>query len=112
MVRTEQRAAPRHEIRFELMFSDNGSPTAGWVRNLSRTGMLLETERPLPPGTVIIISSLELLGDSHIELPARVVRLEPLGGAAVGMGVSFENLDDHGAALLGQLLDERALNAS
>lgn len=95
------------------MFSENGSPAAGWVRNVSQTGMLLETERPLPPGTVIIISSLAPLRDSHIELPARVVRLEPLDGAAVGMGVSFENLDDHGAALLHEILDghERELSA-
>jgi len=70
------------------------SPQIAWyVRDVSTTGAFIETESPIPVGSIL---DMELeLGAETVRVKARVVRIqEPLWGRAAGVGVAFTRLGE------------------
>ena len=99
----ENRRAERHKVRFRMVFDDGNTYSAGYVRDISRTGMFLETANPLPVGSEVRLEPVDQ-NDALFEVSARVVRVveddEPIPDAEthandgqVGMGLEFVSLD-------------------
>ncbi len=96
----EKRSAARHAVRFHLVYDDGSSYNAGTVRDVSETGLFLETAMPLSVGTVVTLTPLDREGHTTFEVRAEVMRVVPYepdntdGDAfAAGMGVHFRDLD-------------------
>ena len=99
----EHRRAERHRIRFKMVFDDGQTYSAGYVRDISRTGIFLETASPLPVGSEVRLEPVDQQ-DALFEVAARVVRVveadEPIPDAEthpndgqIGMGLEFLALD-------------------
>ncbi len=99
----ENRRAERHKVRFKMVFDDGNTYSAGYVRDISRTGLFLETASPLPIGSEVRLEPVDAQ-DALFEVGARVIRvvedLEPIPEAEthendgqVGMGLEFYDLD-------------------
>jgi CheY-like chemotaxis protein len=79
------RPGPRDE-RFDVM-----------ARNISVRGLLVETRRPLPSGTVVTLFFNLPASESPLHLVGRVVWERPMGNGLARQGVEF--LGFHGDAL-------------
>ena len=104
----DKRRSDRHHVRFRLVYDDGESYNAGIVRDLSVSGVFLETADPLPVGTDVTISSLEVEDDLAFEVAARVVRVEPPDEDrldAPGLGFQFVHLDDEQKDFLLRFID-------
>lgn len=99
----EHRRAERHRVRFKMVFDDGQTYSAGYVRDISRTGIFLETASPLPVGSEVRLEPVDQQ-DALFEVAARVIRVveaeEPIPDAEthlndgqVGMGLEFLALD-------------------
>ena len=99
----EHRRAQRHKVRFKMVFDDGQTYSAGYVRDISQTGLFLETAQPLPVGAEVRLEPVDH-EDALFEVSARVVRVvqdeEPIPDAEthandgqVGMGLEFQDLD-------------------
>jgi len=77
-----------------------------YVSNISKSGVFIRTDAPLPIGTRVVLRFTVIVDDFEtIEGEGEVVRVvEPEASAHAGMGVVFTRLDDASAALLGRLL--------
>lgn len=93
----EQRTSERHRVRFKLVYDDGESFNAGFVHDISESGLFLETALPLPIGTVVRLMPLEAAGEIVPELHARVMRIVEYEAATLeppGMGLMFIELSD------------------
>ena len=89
----EKRRAERHRVRFKLVYDDGDTFNAGTVRDVSETGLFLETALPLPKGTKVMLTPLE--SDEIFEAHGKVVRVEEYdGGNPGGMGIEFTDLSE------------------
>ncbi|NJK89927.1 MAG: PilZ domain-containing protein [Myxococcales bacterium] len=68
---------PRHPFTFRLVYDDGESFSAATVRNLSATGLLLETPEPAAPGSEVTLYSVESAAQQLAGIRARVVRIVP-----------------------------------
>ena len=116
----EQRRAPRHKVRFKLVYDDGNTFNAGRVADVSEGGLFLETALPLPVGTVVSLSPLEpeVAGDIF-EIRARVVRAVPYSETSTkpaGMGLEFLDLDksqrEQVVSMIHRLEDKAATSTS
>lgn len=110
----EHRRAQRHRVRFKMVFDDGQTYSAGYVRDISRTGLFLETASPLPVGSEVRLEPVDAQ-DALFEVAARVVRVvetdEPIPEAEthvndgqVGMGLEFLALDDEASEGIEQMV--------
>jgi hypothetical protein len=103
----------RLETRFEIVGELWGSVQAIeslQVCNLAREGALVESVGPLPVGSTLTIRLVR--GANTTDLRAIVRHLSPVplpgGGRRYLVGLEFMNLDVQTAALIEQVLGERA----
>lgn len=77
-----------------------------YVSDISRTGIFIRSDDPLPVGTKVDLRFTVIAGDFEtIEGIGEVVRYIPPGGdAPAGMGVVFTELTDVSRALVDRLL--------
>lgn len=69
-------------------FGETGRPRAGRIRDISQTGLFIESPRPLPAGSQV---HLRIADDAHKlvrHIRGRVARLD-FGQGVAGMGVEF-----------------------
>ncbi|MEM7675319.1 MAG: PilZ domain-containing protein [Myxococcota bacterium] len=110
----EHRRAQRHKVRFKMVFDDGQTYSAGYVRNISRTGIFLETANPLPVGSEVRLEPVEHQ-DALFEVAAKVVRVaqldEPIPEAEtsandgqVGMGLEFLELEPEAGDSIEQMV--------
>ena len=110
----EHRRAQRHKVRFKMVFDDGETYSAGYVRDISRTGLFLETANPLPVDSEVRLEPVDHQ-DELFEVAARVVRVvqddEPMPDAEthvndgqVGMGLEFLALDSEAADGIEQMV--------
>ncbi len=103
MAKKENRRAERHKVGFKMVFDDGDTYSAGYVRDISRTGLFLETASPLPVGSEVRLEPVDQ-NDALFEVAAKVIRVvesdEPMPDAEthmndgqVGMGLEFMELD-------------------
>lgn len=111
----ELRRAPRHKVRFKMVFDDGQTYSAGYVRDISRTGMFLVTASPIPVGSEVRLEPVDQ--DALFEVAARVVRVvqneEPIPDAEthpndgqVGMGLEFIDLDGEAGESIDQMVEQ------
>jgi uncharacterized protein (TIGR02266 family) len=75
------------------------------VGNLSEGGLFLRTSTPLETGTEATIR-LESRGSEEVSAQARVVWSRGDGtGHPPGMGLQFEVIDEHGLAVIRQIVE-------
>lgn len=77
-----------------------------YVSNISKSGVFIRTETPLPIGTRVDLRFTVIVDDFEtIEGEGEVVRVvEPESGVAAGMGVVFTRLGPTSTELLSRLL--------
>lgn len=94
----ENRQSERHRVRFHLVYDDGSSFNAGVVRDVSESGLFLETALPLPVGTVVTLTPLdENTSGDLFEVSAKVVRTVAYHDSGhsqepPGMGLMFLDL--------------------
>ena len=82
-----------------------------YVTNISRTGVFIKSQQPLPIGTRVNLRFTVIMSDIEtIEGVGEVVRVEKDGPNA-GMGVVFRELSAYSKDLIEKLLVQRALEA-
>jgi uncharacterized protein (TIGR02266 family) len=81
-----------------------------YVSDISRTGVFIRSDDPLPVGTRVDLRFTVIVGDFEtIEGIGEVVRVVPAGGAEpAGMGVVFTELTSYSKKLVEQLLTRGA----
>lgn len=74
--------------------------------NLSMSGIFLESEKPLPPGTEGFLSMIVKNNSNmrKINTRFRVVHNHPGTGGAAGMGVEFVDVENEFRSLLKEML--------
>ena len=100
----DQRAAPRAVVNRE--FASVEEFIVEYVSNVSRAGVFVRSEDPLPVGTRVALRFTLILDELEtLEGVGEVRRTVPPGGAEpAGMGVVFVELTRHSQALLERLL--------
>lgn len=91
----EHRQNERHRITFKIVYDDGNSFNAGYVLDVSESGVFLETALPLPLGSIVRLTPLDHAGDRLFEVTARVMRsipYDPTILAPPGMGLEFVDL--------------------
>jgi c-di-GMP-binding flagellar brake protein YcgR len=87
----DKRRAERHKVRFKLVYDDGETFNAGTVRDVSETGLFLETALPLAKGTKVTLMPVD--SDEMFEASGKVVRIEDYeGGNRGGMGIEFVDI--------------------
>src|SRR6185437_3725290 len=80
-----------------------------YVTNISRTGVFIKSQQPLPIGTRVNLRFTVIMSDIEtIEGVGEVVRVEK---DPPGMGVVFRELSAYSKGLIEKLLVQRALEA-
>ena len=100
----DQRAAPRAVVNRE--FASVEEFIVEYVSNVSRAGVFVRSEDPLPVGTRVALKFTLILDELEtIEGVGEVRRtVPPCGAEPAGMGVVFVELTRHSQALLERLL--------
>ena len=91
----ERRRHPRHPVRHEVhvRFEDGADLRAAFTRNISKGGIFIEMDEPLPEGTELEVY-LEVDGGTTLRLIGGVVRTVDDPNAEVrGCGVRFIDVD-------------------
>ncbi|MEM1024947.1 MAG: PilZ domain-containing protein [Myxococcota bacterium] len=89
--------AERHHVELKLVYDDGSSFSTGRVRDVSDTGLFLETAEPLPKGTIIKLFPLNPEAGEIFEIEAEVMRIEADDEDAStlgGMGLHFMHKED------------------
>ncbi len=81
-----------------------------YVTNISRTGVFIKSQQPLPIGTRVNLRFTVIMDDIEtIEGEGEVVRVEKDPSGVTGMGVVFRELSAYSKDLIEKLLVQRAL---
>jgi hypothetical protein len=89
----DKRRAERHKVRFKLVYDDGETFNAGTVRDVSETGLFLETALPLAKGTQVMLTPVD--SEELFEAHGKVIRVEEYdGGNPGGMGIEFVDIDE------------------
>jgi uncharacterized protein (TIGR02266 family) len=101
----EKRADERLTINKE--FESFDAFIQEYVTNISRTGVFIRAQSPLPIGTLVNLRFTVIMDDIEtIEGVGEVVRVEK-EGANTGMGVVFRELSGYSKNLIDKLLTHR-----
>jgi len=107
--RTPHHRAPRVEYELPVAYSSVSGFVTDWATNLSRGGMYINTDQPLPVNTVVRL--LVTLPGAHfpVELKGRVTRINAMGAVAAnqppGMAVEFVDVDDDKRSRIGEFVE-------
>ncbi len=81
-----------------------------YVTNISRTGVFIKSQQPLPVGTRVNLRFTVIMDDIEtIEGIGEVVRVDADPSGVVGMGVVFREISAYSKDLIEKLLVQRAL---
>jgi hypothetical protein len=104
--RRQQRVAYATTVRLHAV--DSSRPWGGRTVNLSRSGVLVESQQACPVGTELVCEIPFPAGEHH--LAGRVARADPLPDQLVGLGIKFTALgqleEDLLAAVVGHAEDD------
>ncbi len=110
LLRVAYRKGPRLMIIMEAIHSHRGQPTLGNILNLSETGLFVETNDALEPGTLLELE-LRLPGTSELlSIKGKVARRHRLAGKVqYGLGVQFQEMNAHARELIQTYIKNEAL---
>jgi Tfp pilus assembly protein PilZ len=104
MILEERRDAKRFRSRIALVFHDGEGLNFSFISDMSRSGLYLETERLLEPGSTVDF----VLSNSVSKAPVvgRVMRVRNslFEGPPSGMGIKFEKMDEMGRIIRDDML--------
>jgi uncharacterized protein (TIGR02266 family) len=91
-----ERVHDRVPLFLEVEYRTAGAFLVAYSSNLSKGGLFIDTERPLPVGTELGLR-FAIPGSGKIEVRGVVAWVRPaaIDGKPAGMGVEFEQLDTH-----------------
>lgn len=101
--------APRVEYELPVAYSSVSGFVTDWAVNLSRGGLYINTDKPLPVETVVRL--LVTLPGAHfpVELMGRVTRVNAMGAVAAnqapGMALEFVDVDDDKRSRIGEFVE-------
>ncbi|NJK90071.1 MAG: hypothetical protein HC923_12255 [Myxococcales bacterium] len=98
--------AERFRASFKLVYDDGESFSAGAVRDVSETGLFLETAHPAPLGSVLTLFPVDEASQDLFEIHAEVVRVhpeDPDSSTLGGMGLRFLDIDDMSPQIRGMI---------
>lgn len=101
--------APRVEYELPVAYSSVSGFVTDWAVNLSRGGLYINTDKPLPVETRVRL--LVTLPGAHfpVELKGRVTRINAMGAAPAnqspGMAVEFVDVDDDKRSRIGEFVE-------
>ena len=110
---TEDRRKPvrrQHErVEVNREFASIEEFISEYVSDISRSGVFIKSDDPLPPGTKVDLRFTVIVEDFEtVEGIGEVVRVVPPGGEAPpGMGVVFTELTPRSKVVLERLLAQR-----
>lgn len=101
--RRDQRSSNRISINKE--FASIEEFVTEYVTNISKTGVFIKSQNPLPVGTKVNLKFSIVLDEiESVEGLGEVVRVVDAPGDARGMGVVFSHLDGRSARLIERLV--------
>jgi CheY-like chemotaxis protein len=108
--RTARRRYPRISTSLQISFEDFKGIFFEYTRDISRTGVFIEMQTPLPVGTRLRLSfSLPPPFDHPVMAYAKVVRcVEPSDDHPGGVGASFIFLDENSERVIDELVGGQA----
>ena len=101
--------APRVEYELPVAYSSVAGFVTDWATNLSKGGLYINTDKPLPVDTVVRL--LVTLPGAHfpVELKGRVTRINTMGAVAAnqspGMALEFVDVDDDKRSRIGEFVE-------
>ncbi len=105
----ERRREERIPVEVEVRYSSQEGFAIEWITNISKGGLFIKSENPLPPGTPLKITFSVPGKDVPIELGG-VVRwsVSPSSSPSVipGMGIQITEIDDKSRKILDAFVDE------
>src|SRR5688500_1937718 len=92
----DRREHERVMVNLEVDYKGDDTFLFAYITDLSAMGIFIQTEKPLPPGTVLNMR-FRPPGSTEIELEGRVIwvnrpRADRTDGANPGMGVQFVDM--------------------
>ncbi|MEE8537890.1 MAG: response regulator [Acidobacteriota bacterium] len=101
LLRVAYRKGPRLMVLMEAIHSRREQPALGNILNLSETGLFVETNDALEPGTLLELE-LRLPGTSDLlSIRGLVARRHRLAGKVqYGLGVKFQEMNAHNRELI------------
>jgi uncharacterized protein (TIGR02266 family) len=92
---SENRGEPRLPIKLEVEYRTAGAFLVSYSVNLSKGGIFIETQSPLPVGSQLSLQ-FEVPEAGALEVSGLVawVRQGSIDGLPDGMGIQFDNLDE------------------
>ncbi len=108
---TAPRGLPRIQIEAPARLRTADRERSGWIRNLSRGGVFVESEQAAAPDTEVELA-LELPEVKRRVISTAQVRWLRRGSARTGMGMRFLALDRDSARTLSHYVGERLSVAS
>ncbi len=105
----ERRREERVPVEVEVRYSSQEGFAIEWITNISKGGLFIKSENPLPPGTPLKITFSVPGKDVPIELGG-VVRwsVSPSSSPSVipGMGIQITEIDEKSKKILDAFVDE------
>lgn len=101
----EARRAARSSLALEVQYHSQGSFLLSYSRNLSKGGLFLETNELLPEGTKLAVKFKVPGIKDTVETMAQVMwvrRADSEAGLPNGLGLQFEQLEEH----IGEVIDQ------
>ncbi len=102
--RSDKRRHPRLPVRLKVAYRTAGSFLVSYTINLSRGGLFIQTDSPLPEGTPLTLElslpgrSTPVLLNGHVAWSRRAMEDSP-----GGMGIAFQGLESKVGALIDHL---------
>jgi len=107
--REERRKEERIPVEVEVRYSSQEGFAIEWITNISKGGLFIKSEKPLPPGTPLKITFSIPGKDVPVEVGG-VVRwsVPPSSSPSVipGMGIQITEIDEKSKKILDAFVDE------
>ena len=105
-VQIQERSDPRVDADIPVTVSFRGTKTPGTARNISRSGLMLETNEPFGVGSVISLDFVFPDSKDKVKTKAIIVRhAKIIGTGADGFGVRFLEISEKQQMLINSFLD-------
>lgn len=92
----ERRRHERHQVKLTVKFTSPKAFLQQYTRDLSKGGLFIQTDKPLPQGTEVALKLHLPLTKRELDVPGRVAHIRPVGsnGEPAGIGIEFTDLTD------------------
>ncbi len=111
----DHREYQRRPLRLQLNYRDatGGNFLFEYSQNISKGGIFIETDTPMPSGANIVIQFQAPGSDDKIEVEGEVVWVNPVrdgdDNPNPGMGIQWRNLDEESRSLIATIVKAIAI---